>query len=102
MIVTSLDSSSPLACMKGWKAQACTSLPPLCAVAMDAEKRFAAYSSFLLGIRILSTLDGMANKLKIYVKPDGGPEDKVYDTMEWCDHEWLGRMRQEARLYKTV
>jgi hypothetical protein len=65
---------------------------------MDAE-RFAAYSSFLLGIRILSTLDGMANKLKIYVKPDGEPEAKVYDTIEWCDQEWLGRMHRETRLY---
>ncbi|CAL1174320.1 unnamed protein product [Cladocopium goreaui] len=68
---------------------------------MDAE-RFAAYSSFLLGIRILSTLDGMANKLKIYVKPDGEHEAKVYDTIEWCDQEWLGRMHRDARAFMDV
>eukprot|EP00435_Cladocopium_sp_Y103_P023446 s3052_g5.t1 len=68
------------------------------AATMD-DKRYAAYSSFLLGIRILSTLEPMTNKIKIYVKEDGKPEEKVYDTMEWCDQEWMGKMHQEARLY---
>lgn len=97
MVVISLEISS-LACMKGSQAQAWSSLPLFSAGTMDDGQRFGAYSSFLSGLRILSTLERYY-KLKIYVAKEGQPEEKVYDSIEWCDQEWLGRMQQEAKLY---